>query len=449
MPINLKKTDVVLIGIGASGGVAALELAKAGIDVIAIEAGQRLSAHDFPSDEIRMNIRGWLGRAKVNHEVPTGRLTAAQTATRPLGATGPMMNGVGGTSIHYATQSWRHEAYEYKVRSTNVDRYGAGSIPAGSTVTDWPVTAAELEPFHDEIEYLLGVSGKAGNIKGKKDERGNIFEASRRREYPLPPLRQTGYAAMLHAAAKRLGYHPFPGPAAIRSRAYKGQPACQYCGFCSGNGCHADAKGSTFLNAIPEAEKTKKLKIVTLARVTQINSDGEGRVTGVTYVKGGDQYFQPASVVLLATYTYENTRLLLLSPSAAYPRGLSNEQPRSGRQALHVAQPVRRERLRRLPPEAEPDDRHIRAGHRLRRSRRRQLRPHRPRVHRRRAASTRAAQPDADRGRARQPAGLIPRWGSVWKEWQSKRTPTRGLGAYAADLARVPYEAELSSTSTR
>ena len=77
---------------------------------------------------------------------------------------------------------------------------------------------------------------------------------------------------MLHAAAKRLGYDPFPGPAAIRSRAYKGQPACQYCGFCSGNGCHADAKGSTIVNAIPEAEKTKKLKIVTLARVTKINS---------------------------------------------------------------------------------------------------------------------------------------------------------------------------------
>ena len=47
------------------------------------------------------------------------------------------------------------------------------------------------------------------------------------------------------------------------------------------------------------------------------------------YLKGGETYIQPAAVVLLAGYTYENTRLLLLSTSAAYPRGLV-EQPRAG-----------------------------------------------------------------------------------------------------------------------
>jgi gluconate 2-dehydrogenase alpha chain len=179
MPINLKKTDVVIIGLGAAGGVAAHELAKAGIEVIGVEAGTRLTVRDFPSDEIRQNIRIWMGRVKVNNEVPTGRLNASQTATRPLGATGPMMNAVGGTSIHYATQSWRHNPYEYRVRTINTQRYGPSSIPAGSTVTDWPFDHAELEPYHDEIEYSLGVSGKAGNIRGKLDPRGNVFEAPR------------------------------------------------------------------------------------------------------------------------------------------------------------------------------------------------------------------------------------------------------------------------------
>ena len=51
----------------------------------------------------------------------------------------------------------------------------------------------------------------------------------------------------------------------------------------------------------------------TEAHVTEINVDANGRVTGVSYLKGGVEYFQPASVVLLAAYTYENVRTLLLS----------------------------------------------------------------------------------------------------------------------------------------
>src|SRR5204863_5284451 len=56
-----------------------------------------------------------------------------------------------------------------------------------------------------------------------------------------------------------------------------------------------------------------------------------GRVTGVTYIKDRETYFQPASVVLLATYTYENVRTLLLSKSKAFPNGLSNNHGQVGR----------------------------------------------------------------------------------------------------------------------
>jgi gluconate 2-dehydrogenase alpha chain len=48
-------------------------------------------------------------------------------------------------------------------------------------------------------------------------------------------------------------------------------------------------------------------------------------------VKDGQSYAQPASVVLLATYTYENVRTLLLSKSNAYPNGLSNNHRQVGR----------------------------------------------------------------------------------------------------------------------
>ena len=56
-----------------------------------------------------------------------------------------------------------------------------------------------------------------------------------------------------------------------------------------------------------------------------------GRAAGVNYVTDGTEYFQPAKVILLASFTYENTRLLLLSKSKAYPNGLSNNHGQVGR----------------------------------------------------------------------------------------------------------------------
>ena len=49
MAINLKKTDVVIVGLGAVGGVAALPLARAGLDVIGLEAGPWLTPRGFRS----------------------------------------------------------------------------------------------------------------------------------------------------------------------------------------------------------------------------------------------------------------------------------------------------------------------------------------------------------------------------------------------------------------
>jgi gluconate 2-dehydrogenase alpha chain len=54
-------------------------------------------------------------------------------------------------------------------------------------------------------------------------------------------------------------------------------------------------------------------------------------VSGVVYLQGGETYFQPADVVLLASYTYENVRLLLLSTSKPYPNGLANNHGQVGK----------------------------------------------------------------------------------------------------------------------
>jgi gluconate 2-dehydrogenase alpha chain len=147
----------------------------------------------------------------------------------------------------------------------------------------------------------------------------------------MPPLRGTGFTEMMAQAATSLGWHPFPGPAAVNSRAYDGRAACMYHGFCNKGGCHVDAKNSPLVTTIPKAQKTGRLKVVTRAHVTTIEVDAKGRASGVTYVTDGEEYFQPAKVVMLASYTYENVRTLLLSKSPAFPKGLSNNHGQVGR----------------------------------------------------------------------------------------------------------------------
>jgi gluconate 2-dehydrogenase alpha chain len=330
MPTRLKDADVVVIGLGAAGGVAVLPLTQAGIHVVGLEAGTWLTQRDFAPDELRNNYREWPQAVqKAQHEVPTQRVNGNAPTLRA--ATHPMMNAVGGTTLHYWAQSWRLNPWDFAVVSQTTRRYGASRIPKASTVEDWPFGLDELEPYYDKVEYEIGVSGQAGNIRGRIDRRGNIFEGPRARDYPMPPLRGSGFTDMMGAAATALGWHPFPGPAAINSRSYQGRSACMYHGFCNKGGCHVDAKNSPAVTTIPKAQKTGRLQVVTRAHVTTIGVDREGRVSGVNYVTDGVEYFQPAKVVLLASYTYENTRTLLLSKSSAYPQGLSNNHGQVGR----------------------------------------------------------------------------------------------------------------------
>ncbi|MFN7984288.1 MAG: GMC family oxidoreductase N-terminal domain-containing protein [Vicinamibacterales bacterium] len=207
---------------------------------------------------------------------------------------------------------------------------------------DWPFGYEEIEPYYDKIEYELGVSGQAGNVNGTIDPKGNPFEGPRKRGYPMPPLRWTAFHDRMADAAKGLGWHPFPGPAAINSRSFQNRSGCMYHGFCATGGCHVDAKASTAVTTIPRAQATGHFKAVTGATVTAINVDAQGLASGVTYVSHGEEFFQPAKVVLLASFTYENSRLLLLSKSAAFPKGLSNNHGQVGRHYFshHQGAPV-------------------------------------------------------------------------------------------------------------
>jgi len=330
MPIQLRETDVVIVGMGAAGGVASLPLAEAGLSVVGLEAGTWLDQRDFAPDEIRNNYRDWpMLVKKAEQERPTSRATSATTANR-IG-NHPMMNAVGGTTLHYWAQSWRLNPWDFKVVSETTSRYGASRMPYGTTVEDWPFGYEELEPYYDRVEREVGISGQAGNVRGDIDGRGNRFEGPRQREFPMPPLRWTAFHDRMADAARSLGWSPFPGPAAVNSEAYQNRPGCGYHGFCNKGGCPINAKNATHITTIPRAVDTGNLKVVTRAHVTTLEVGSNGRVTGVNYVVGSNEYFQPAKVVLIASYTYENVRLLLLSKSRAYPDGLSNNHGQVGR----------------------------------------------------------------------------------------------------------------------
>ena len=340
MPKRLTKTDVVIVGMGAAGGVAALPLTNAGLKVIGLEAGGWLSPRDFAPDELRNGSRNWPQSVqKAASEAPTVRATSSDTAIQ---GGHPMMNAVGGTTMHYWAQSWRLNPWDFKVVSETKKRYGENRIPEGSTVEDWPFGYEELEPFYDKIEYTVGISGQAGNVQGKKNTAGNIFEGERKREYPMKPLRSSPFTDLMGNAAQNLGWNPFQGPAAITTELFDGRPPCQYHGFCNKGGCHVKAKSSTAFTVIPKAVQTGDLEVVTFARVTKIVSDDSGHVTGVDYIKGSETFFQPADVVLLSSYAYENVRLLQLSKSRAFPNGLANNTGQVGQHYMthHQGAPV-------------------------------------------------------------------------------------------------------------
>jgi gluconate 2-dehydrogenase alpha chain len=328
-----EKTDVVIVGVGAAGGVLAAELGKAGMKVIGLERGPRLTTQDFnPHDELRyfqrQDLRPHIKRQPITWR-PNASASAAPTPVQNYG------NQAGGGTVHYGAVSWRMHEDDFRARSQTIARYGEAAIPADSSLADWPLSYADLEPYYDRAEYELGVSGKAGNLQGKKIDGGNVFEAPRRREFPLPPLLADQGEVLFDAGTRKLGYHPFSTPRAILSEPYNGRAACTYCGFCQAFGCHVGAKSSILVTKLPEADASGNFKLITGAMCYRVNSDNSGRATGVAYYGAdGSENTIEAEIVILSTFIYDNTRLLLLSKSEKFPNGLANSSGHVGKHLM-------------------------------------------------------------------------------------------------------------------
>jgi gluconate 2-dehydrogenase alpha chain len=326
------ETDVAVVGLGAAGGIAAFVLASAGLDVVGFEAGPFRDSRDFRADELgNWRYRNDLG-PKFNAERPRWRRSAADATVLAPASIGMLANGVGGSSVVYAGQSRRFAPDEFRSLTSTLERYGESALPADATLADWPVTYDELEPYYDRVEHLLGVSGLARKVRGAPERScGNPFEGERSREFPLPPLRAFPDGELFAQATRALGYNPYTVPAAVLSQDYDGRPGCSYCGWCIGYGCRFGSKSSTLVTTIPKAVATGRFHLCSSCRVTRVVVEGD-KAVGVDYVdaSGGERRLR-ARAVVLAAYTFENVRLLLLSRSARFPDGVGNQRGQVGK----------------------------------------------------------------------------------------------------------------------
>ena len=326
MATRLKEVDAVMVGMGWTGSIMARELTKAGLTVLGLERGEDIRPREhfaMPNvrDELRFSRRLELIQDPAM-ETLTFRHRPSESAL-PMRRFGSFLpgDGVGGAGNHWGGHTWRYLPSDHVVRSHLTQRYGAKIIPDDMTIQDWAMSYDELEPYYDRFEKLCGVSGKAGNLRGEKIFGGNVFEGARASEYPNPALKQNLSGQMFAKTAAEMGFHPFPRPTSNASQAYVNTEGlqlggCQYCGHCDRNGCEANAKAGPHVCVLPKLRQESKFELRPRSWVSRLLYDKQARkVTGVVYVdtKSGEEFEQPAGLVVLSAYVFGNVSLLLHS----------------------------------------------------------------------------------------------------------------------------------------
>ncbi|MCW5294066.1 GMC family oxidoreductase [Verminephrobacter eiseniae] len=329
---KLERRTVVIVGGGLTAGLMARQLTAQAIDVLVLERGgdhTHGAAARLPSqrDELRWGVRqGLMQKWNVQTYSLRHSRSDASLPVRWMEAFLPG-EGMGGAASHWNGHTWRWAGYDPTLRTHYAQRYGSKAIASTMPLQDWGVTYEEMEPYHDLFEKLFGLSGTAGNVNGKTQPGGNPFEAPRRGEYPQKALEITEAGLIFKQAAEKMGYHPFPIPAANSSGVYTnpdGQKLgqCQYCGHCERFICEAQAKASADVLLYPMLRQRKGFELRLHSHVLGVNYERQAqRVTGVRYVDGrsGKEYEQPADVVVLGAFTMTNNKLLMLDEiGAAY-----------------------------------------------------------------------------------------------------------------------------------
>lgn len=296
--MSTEPADVLIIGAGASGGVVARRLAKAGYSVVCLEQGRWHDRSEYRGTELDWELtarKQWSGSPNVRGLPEDYPVDDTDSDLSPL-----MFAGVGGSMLLFAGAWPRMLPSDFRVRSLD------------GVADDWPLTYDELRPFYERNDRHIGVSGLGGDPAYPPGE-----------DPPLPPLPIGPGALKVARAHDLLGWHWWPESNAILSAPYEGRHQCVQRGTCM-QGCNEGAKASTDLTHWPHAI-ANGARLLTGARVLRIETNSQGLATGALWLdKDGCEYFQPANVVVLAANAIGTARLLLLSTSNAHPDGLAN-----------------------------------------------------------------------------------------------------------------------------
>lgn len=312
----IKETaDAVVIGSGAGGGCAAKVLACAGIRTIIIERGEWAKGDVLGEDDLASQRSPHLcqgpgpggARTRECHFHDNGRFGVVVPWNAAC---------VGSGTVTYGAMAWRFLETDFKLKS----HYG--EIP-GSSVEDWPITYADLEPFYHQAECEVGVSGS---------NEGNPFAAPRRKPFPMPPFALDPESRLVWDVGKKMGLHPFHVPFLRNSVPRNGRPACIHQHSCVGFQCPIDAKNGSQNTVIPVALASGNCELRIRAMATELVVDDRGRLTGVRYVDENDKVHEiSARVVVVAGGSNATARLLMTSRSKLFPNGAGNNHDVVGR----------------------------------------------------------------------------------------------------------------------
>jgi choline dehydrogenase-like flavoprotein len=280
--------DFAIVGTGAGGGTLAYKLASAGFRVVAFDAGPFWRPlEDFASDEKEQQKLYWQDERIVAGKDPI-----------QLGANNSG-RGVGGSTVHFSMLMPRFRPEWFKARS--LLGYGV----------DWPCSWDEMEPYYDEAEEMLQISGPLSYPWGR-----------RRSRYPRRAHELNAAAIVLVRGCEKLGIPWSAAPVATLSSPRGLAHPCVYRGFCV-IGCSTNAKQSVLVTWIPRAIEAGA-EIRDLALVGRIEIDRSRRAHGVHYYRRGAWRFQRAHHVVVAGYSIETPRLLLNSACPPCPDGVAN-----------------------------------------------------------------------------------------------------------------------------
>jgi choline dehydrogenase-like flavoprotein len=309
-----KQYDVVIVGSGAGGGMAAYALSKEGLSVCLLEAGYMYD----PQKNITQLKNPWESprRGASTKLRPFGDFDASYYGWDIEGEPYTKASGtdwmwwrarmLGGRTNHWGRISLRFGPKDFKRRSID----GLGD--------DWPISYNDIKPYYDKIDELIGIFGTNEGLENDPD---GIF---------LPPPKPRLHELFIKRAAEQAKVTVIPSRLSILTKKIKSttddRNACFFCGQCNRNCSMAKADFSSTNVLIYPALKTGKVDVVANAMAREVLTNKDGLATGVSYINKEDmnEYQVSGKVVIVAAGACESSRLLLNSKSQRHPNGLAN-----------------------------------------------------------------------------------------------------------------------------